>query len=173
MSDGCSLFGRLPGHAPQRRRFSGGATLEQVYAWAQLALLQGLCPAMDAHLEELRQRPPAPALCSSTAGAPASGSGSGDARTDTAAVTAAGDVATAAESCDGGPSPPAQPDEAWVQRWSEAAAGSGSGWAWGGGWQLAQMYPRQQLPCSDDTVTEAGLVPQAALAVEQQDLACG
>lgn len=165
---------RLPGHPPQRRRFGGEAPLGQVYAWAQLALLQGLCPTMDARLAQL-SRTGSPDSNSSRDGVgssiksdASSGGGGGGSDILLHNQSADSESGSAKEGAADLP-PPAEADEAWVQRWAEAAAGSSSLWAWhDGGWRLAQMYPRQQLPRSGATVVEAGLVPQAALAVERQ-----
>jgi hypothetical protein len=163
----------------QRRRFSTGARVADVYAWAQLALLQGICPTMDVQLQQLRQQTPSPGVAATVAAKAAgsnesSGSGSGSAAAE--AVAALHISQSSVEVPVSNAAPPADVDEHWVQQWTEQGAGSGgSGWAWRGGWRLVQTYPRRPLPCdcadagaySGDTVGAMGLAPQAALAVEQ------
>ena len=161
----------------QRRRFSTGATVADVYAWAQLELLQSICPTMDARLQRLRQQAPTPAAAAGDAAKAAkSNKGSGD---EAAAEGVAGPSIgqSSAEVPVSDAMLPADAEEGWVQRWTEGAAGNGggSGWAWRSGWRLVLTYPRRPLPreCagaeagSGGTIADAGLAPQAALAVEQ------
>lgn len=187
---------RLPSRPPQRRRFSSGDGVGQVYAWAQLALLQGICPTMDAHLVALQQQPPRGAASdnsdagqtaqpqdgsserngSSIDGSGATPDGEAIVARQRAAVAATIAARTAADAA-ARAALPAERDDDWVQRWADAA-GSSTGWAWHGGWRLVQTYPRREVPRGDDgandgtehggsTVAEAGLAPQAALAVEK------
>ena len=154
----------------QRRRFSAEATVADVYAWAQLALLQGICPTVDAHLERLHQQASGAAVADGAKADGGSGGGSGTDGATSAAGPAVGsgigDDSTAAPAA--GIAPPANADEEWVQRWAELEAGSSRhGWAWHSGWRLVQTSPRRPLPCGAGTVMSAGLMPQAALAVEQ------
>lgn len=162
----------------QRRRFSIGTTVADVYAWAQLALLQGICPTMDAQLQRLRQHAPNAAASDvheTEAVCGYDGSGSGPAAAGVAALDIGQSRSEVPQTDDA--APPADVDEEWVRRWTEEAArtSGGSGWAWRGGWRLVQTYPRRPLPRdwgdaeqgSGNTIEGAGLAPQAALAVEQ------
>ncbi len=50
----CLRLRRLPGAPlPLRRRFSGGADVAAVWAWALLSVLRGVCPTLDAHIAAL------------------------------------------------------------------------------------------------------------------------
>jgi hypothetical protein len=168
------MLRRLPNHPVQRRRFGTGATVADVYAWAQLELLQGICPTMDVQLQRLRQQMPDATEADDTKAAGShDGSGSEGAA---AAVAALGVSERSEEAPHADAALPADVGEDWVRRWTDGAAGSSgsTSWAWRGGWRLVQTYPRRPLPResadaagSARTVEGAGLAPQAALAVEQ------
>lgn len=94
---------RLPAGATQRRRIGAGEDAARVRAWAQAALLRGLCPTMDAVLDSPAARSSnggggggaqAGSLCGAGGG---NATGSGEAQADVAAAEKEGDTGPAAE----------------------------------------------------------------------------